>query len=215
MKFTRTNPSPRYLQLQDLYREMHQHGESARGLSAEQVYPGRSLLPQVHRIKRLIELTGADTILDYGSGKGLQYEPRLVEDDRGGQWPGILDYWDVEEVVCYDPCHAPYSKLPTEVFDGVIATDVLEHCPEEDMSWIIEEIFGYARKFVFANIACYPALAVLPNGENAHCTIKPVQWWIDRMGVAAAASPGLRWEAWVQTQSAPGQRITEQRIGNA
>jgi hypothetical protein len=30
---------------------------------------------------------------------------------------------------------------------------------------------------VFANIVCYPVLARLPKGENAHCTIKHHQWW--------------------------------------
>ena len=23
----------------------------------------------------------------------------------------------------------------------------------------------------------YPARQILPNGENAHCTLKPKQWW--------------------------------------
>ena len=27
----------------------------------------------------------------------------------------------------------------------------------------------------------YLALQILPNGENAHCTLKPKQWWRHRM----------------------------------
>ena len=26
----------------------------------------------------------------------------------------------------------------------------------------------------------YPANTILPNGENAHCTLKPIQWWKDQ-----------------------------------
>lgn len=27
------------------------------------------------------------------------------------------------------------------------------------------------------NVACYPAAATLPNGENAHITVRPPVWW--------------------------------------
>ena len=32
----------------------------------------------------------------------------------------------------------------------------------------------------FFNVGCYEAAALLPNGENAHCTLKPIQWWKDQ-----------------------------------
>jgi hypothetical protein len=50
---------------------------------------------------------------------------------------------------------------------------------------------GAARKFVFANIASYPAAKILPNGENAHCTIRPVEWWSQIIAPIAARHPGL------------------------
>jgi hypothetical protein len=90
----------------------------------------------------------------------------------------------------------------------VICTDVLEHCPEEDLPWIVGELFGYARLFVFANVACYPAMKTLPNGENAHCTIRPVEFWREIFQNAAAAASekaagargdALLWEVWADT----------------
>lgn len=217
MNYTREYPSPRYSQLQALYRTMHEQGEAFLNIPAEETFPGSSLAPQAARIKRLIQLTGAQVILDYGSGKGKQYDPKVIEDGKGGKWPGIIDYWDVEEVVCYDPAYAPYSKLPEGTFDGVISTDVLEHCPEEDIPWIVEEIFGYAARFVFANVACYPARKRLPTGENAHCTIKPVEWWQVLVGGAARKHPDLRWEFWIQSQieGPQSRKLIEQKVGNA
>src|SRR5437763_1557904 len=85
---------------------------------------------------------------------------------RGGP-EGIAEYWDVDEVRCYDAGYQPYRKLPAGQFDGVISTDVLEHCPEEDLSWILQEIFSFARRFVFLNVACFPARKTLPDGTNA------------------------------------------------
>lgn len=200
MNYSRAAPSPRYLELRDFYRIMHEKGETFLGMSPEATFPGESLLPQVKRIKRLIEQTKARTVLDYGSGKGKQYEPRLIKDESGNQWPSIIDYWDVDEIACYDPSYEPYSTLPDGRFDGVISTDVLEHCPEQDMPWIIDEIFGYATRFVFANVAAYPARKRLPNGENAHCTIKPDKWWDDLFRQSGARHPGIVWEAWIQSK---------------
>lgn len=214
MSFNRTHPSPRYVELQAMYRTMHEHGESFLGIPPEQTFPGKSLLPQAGRIKRLIEQTGALTVLDYGSGKGRQYEPMPVSDGGGGTWPGILDYWGVDEVVCYDPCYAPYSALPEGVFDGVICTDVLEHCPEQDIPWIVGEIFDYATRFVFANVACYPASKRLPSGENAHCTIKAADWWDGLLSGVASRHAQVRWEVWVQRRTEAGEFV-EQRLGNA
>lgn len=214
MNYSRANPSSRYLDLQAMYRQMHRQGERFLGTPPEQTFPGFSLDAQIGRIKDLITRTGAQTILDYGCGKGRQYEPRLISDGSGAQWPGVIDYWDIDEVVCYDPCYEPYHKLPAGKFDGVISTDVLEHCPEEDVPWIIDEIFGYAQRFIFANVACYPARKRLPNGENAHCTIKPVEWWHDLVRGIAARYPGIIWEFWIQSQvnTAQGTHAVEHKI---
>jgi hypothetical protein len=194
--------------------QMHEQGATQHGIAPEQTFNGMSLLPQAVRIKRLVERTGASTLLDYGSGKGVQYDLRPVKAPDGSLHDSMVDYWDVIAVQCYDPCYEPYSKLPRGKFDGVICTDVLEHCPEEDLPWILDEIFGYAERFVYANIACYPASKRLPNGEDAHCTIKPVAWWRELLLAASAGRPGLVWEVWVQSlvSTPDGMRIAEEQI---
>lgn len=196
--FSRTNPSPRYLELITLYRQMHEEGEKFLGIPAEETFPGHSLPPQAHRIARMIDLTDARTLLDYGSGKGLQYRTSPIEIPGEGSFHSIQDYWVVDEIRCYDPNYAPYSELPTGKFDGVICTDVLEHCPEPDLPWILDEIFHYANKFVFANVACYPARKRLANGENAHCTIQPPEWWIKLIRDIATNYPHLKWKVIIQ-----------------
>ena len=48
-----------------------------------------------------------------------------------------------------------------------------------------------AGRFVFATIALYPAGKTLPNGENAHCTIRPPEWWKTLIDVVTANRPEL------------------------
>lgn len=207
-KYNRAHPSPRYQALTRLYRQMHEQGETFLGIPPEQTFPGLSLPPQAARIKRLIDATGSRRILDYGSGKGQQYQARNITlPGVLGQWPSIQAYWGVDEIRCYDPAYPPYAELPSDAYDGVISTDVLEHCPEEDIPWILDEIFSYARKFVFANVACYPAKKRLPTGENAHCTIRPYEWWMNLIRNVAKHYPGLSYEFHVQWKDNAGQLI--------
>ena len=212
MNFTRSNPSPRYQELQAMYRKLHEEGERNLNLPPEKTFNGMSLIPQAVRIRSIIEQTGARTILDYGSGKGQQYGQMKLRGSDGTQFDDVLDFWDVDNVHCYDPAYPPYSTLPQGRFDGVICTDVLEHCPEQDIPWIIDEMFSYAERFVFANVACYPAQKRLPNGENAHCTIQPGEWWEGILREASQRYAGVVWQVWVQTPNAAGTGLVERCI---
>jgi hypothetical protein len=177
------------------YQQMHLHGEAHLGIPPEQTFPGKSLPQQAGHIKHLILHTGAKTLLDYGCGKGQQYLPqRLHAADEGIDYPDMKSYWGAQEIRCYDPAYPPFMEVPSGVFDGVVCTDVLEHCPEEDIPWILDELFAYAHRFVFANIACFPARKRLPSGGNAHCTIRPVKWWRDEIERAARPKPELAYE---------------------
>lgn len=198
--FSRERPSPRYEALLALYRRMHAEGEPSLGMPSERTFAGGSLLRHVEAIKSLIDATEARTLLDYGAGKGQQYLWRDVELPDGGRIEGLAAHWDVAEIAKYDPGYEPLAQLPRGKFDGVICTDVLEHCPEDDVPWIVEEMFGFARRFVFANIASFPAIKTLPNGENAHCTIRSPDWWQGLLHAIAHRHPSVRYRVLVDTK---------------
>lgn len=189
---SRAAPSQRYLDLIGLYGALHINGDSAHGIQPDRMFDGRSLLTRAFDIQSLVKRHGARTVLDYGSGKGRQYLPKSVTDAKGVQYASIPEFWGAT-VTCYDPAFAPFSTLPSSRFDGVISTDVLEHCPEADMPWIVDEMFGFAGKFLYASIACYPAEKTLLNGENAHCTIQSPQWWSALLRETAKRYRHVRW----------------------
>ena len=210
--YTRENPSPRYVELLGLYNQMHVEGAKNEAIPPEQTFAGQSLMRQASRLRHILDVMQCETLLDYGSGKGQQYEPRPIKDPQGTTYTGIPDFLGVarENITCFDPGYAPYSSLPSGTFDGVVCTDVLEHVPEEDMSWVVGEIFGFAREFVYLNVACYPAKKTLPNGENAHCTIQPPTWWQQLFDQWVQKTPGLRYFAVVETKE--GGRLAETLI---
>lgn len=141
----------------DLYSEFHKDASR---------YPGDSIRNGVKDIQRLINETGSKSLLDYGCGKGNQYTVENIHKD-----------WDIDSLELYDPAVPKYSELPKGRFDGIYSTDVMEHIPEEVLPSVFSYIFENADKFIFLAICTKEAHAILPNGENAHCTVKPVEWW--------------------------------------
>lgn len=189
--YTRDRPSKRFVELGKLYEQMHSQGEQHMGLAAEKTFAGQSLYPHINRIRAELRDNGCKSLLDYGAGKGLAYRQTPLMLPSGESEKNLQTYWGLDRIVCYDPGYEPFSVLPKERFDAVICTDVLEHCPEEDLDWILNEIFDYATRFVFLTVACYPAKKHLPNGENVHITLRKPDWWRRKIVAASAGRTSL------------------------
>ncbi len=187
--YSRENPSPRYRELVRQYQLMHQQGDVHSGMPAEHTFAGRSVLSHAKIIKSLCEHFQAATLLDYGAGKGDAYRAPCVSIRAEARQCTLDELWGIQSLTCYDPGYPPFAMLPRDRFDAVICIDVLEHCPAEDMSWILDELFGLAGKFVYASVACFAAHKRLTNGENAHCTVRPVPWWRERLAETASRHP--------------------------
>lgn len=138
------------------YRFMHEQGHFA----------GHSLKAHVQEIRTIIQNTQSKHLLDYGCGKAMHH--------KGAEW-GI-------PVQLYDPAVDMFNDVPEGTFDMVICTDVLEHIPEKDLSAVLSVIFAYARKHVYMTVCTREAKKTLPDGRNAHLTVRPEGWWQDLIG---------------------------------
>jgi SAM-dependent methyltransferase len=168
----RKNPSDKYKELLDEYRRLH--------CQSKDMFNGRSLVKFVDIIKSFLENRESKTLLDYGCGKGFLYTNKFhtVTDEIDRPLPEL---WQLEDYYLFDPGYPEHEKLPSGKFDAVICTDVLEHLPETDLMWIIDEILSYANKMVFINVACLKALKTLSTGENAHISIFHYYDWLELM----------------------------------
>ena len=147
------NPNPNLI---EQYRSLHNDGK----------FKGLSILKHVYEISDLVRETNSLTLLDYGCGRGNQY----TDADCHKYWGGILP-------TLYDPAVPGHSQRPVGRFDGVICTDVAEHIPEEEIEDFLKDVFNYAGKFVFITICTREARKTLPDGRNAHLTVRPREWW--------------------------------------
>jgi len=180
--FNRDNPSKKYISLLEEYKVMHGH--------SDRMFNGRSLLKFVDIIKAYLEKNECQSVLDYGSGKGALYTEDFHTITNEINKP-LPEYWDLDLCVMYDPAYEEHSSLPDEKFDAVICTDVLEHIPEADLGWVLQEIFSKATKMVFLNVACFPALKKLKDGSNAHVSIFTTEEWIQFIATESIAHKDL------------------------
>ena len=208
-RYSRKSTSPHYDALLDMYAQMHRDGyvQKTDGqeikVEGQKSFSGEQLTKFLDPIKAMIMVTGARTILDYGGGKGLQYSDAVtVNQPDGTSFKGVPAFWGVDQVDVYEP--ALGSGAPEGSYDGVVSTDVMEHCFAADIPWIVDEIFSLARSFVFVNVACYPALARLPNGENAHITIRSPEWWWGMFEGIGNRYPDINWAIVCISKSADG-----------
>lgn len=141
------------------YKQMHSAGH----------FPGHSTRKWSDRIKALIEKHGAKTILDFGSGKGMQYDEQQLH-----------KAWGVEKPRLYDPAVPGIDVMPNPMrpFDGVICCDVLEHLEGKEIMDAIWNVVIRADKFAFFSISTKKAKKNLPDGRNAHLTIQSSDWWL-------------------------------------
>lgn len=131
---------------------------------------------------------GAESGIDYGAGKGAQYTATV--NSAGGGEQTLVEALGYDPFK-YDPAWAEFETPPTEPADLVWCVDVLECVPEQDMDWIIAELARLAVKGLFVTVASYPSKKDLPDGRNAHVTVKPEEWWREKFAPLAIERPDL------------------------
>jgi len=157
-------PSERFAEYIALCRTFHE---------THKTFSGRGCLKHAGKILELADQVGARSALDFGCGKAVQFSDTVPGHPDGTTLESILGF----EVTKYDPAVPRFSEEPTGKFDLVWATDVLEHVPEEDIDYVVHRLGALTRKALFVTVGSGPAKKTLPNGENAHVTQKPADWW--------------------------------------
>jgi len=121
-------------------------------------------------IKQNFDIFEISSLLDYGCGRVDYLDSSFDENNH----TSAKDFFNLREINLYEPSIEIDERKSS---DCVICFDVLEHIYIEDVKPILYDIFQYSKKLVILQIACYPAVAKLPNGENAHITCRHPLWW--------------------------------------
>ena len=104
------------------------------------------------------------TILDFGCGRGT-FKPEILK-----LRPDAI-------VTEYDPGVPGKDTLKWDTVDFITCTDVMEHVEEKFVDNTLLTLDALCKRGMFFNIDLQLASTLLPDGTNAHITIKPPEWW--------------------------------------
>jgi len=154
-------------------------------------------------LDKLIEKTGPKTLLEYRfAGDAIQhlmrYEP-LTEQE------GIT-------VTRFDPACQSGDARPATGFDGVVCTDALDFIPDEDIPWVIDDLFDWAKQFVYVTVECSPRGRTLADGTVLCGRQRDPAWWKAAFESAAERHPRIQWKL-VFNQPANAGAETLREIG--
>jgi hypothetical protein len=182
-QYSGTNPSTRFRECLASYRAQHIAAAGPNAAGA-----GAGIAPYVENVKHLIDQSGARSLLDYGAINGGSCRSVAgVRLSSGSVVTDVPRYWGVQPD-CFDPGETD-SGTSGKRYDGVISVDYLAHCPEADLPWTLDDIFGYASKFVFAVITATGG----PEGVQPAMTIRSSAWWSRVIDAVATRHAGIRY----------------------
>lgn len=109
------------------------------------------------------------TMLDYGAGNGAL--GRKIE-----------SMFKEVTVTNYDPFHPAWGgdKDPG-MHDVASCCDVMEHVEVECVDNVLKYVAERTRYAALFTIGLSDATKMLPNGRNAHITLKTAGWWINKL----------------------------------
>ena len=154
-----------------LYEEMAVKGTNTTdGKRRENIYNDFQLRKFRNVCRNQISSEKIKTVLDYGGGGSDWDSPNF--DPKTNQ--SAKEFFKIQHVDKFEPARGLLEKKRA---DCVVCMDVLEHIFIEDIPKVVAELFALSEKLLVVNVACYKAAALLPNGENAHITVRSPDWW--------------------------------------
>ena len=163
-----------------MYEEMVTKGiDRVDGTRKEKVYNDFQLRKFRHVCEHLISNEKIKTVLDYGGGGSDWDAPGFEPETK----QSAKQFFQIQRVHTFEPARGLMEKKKA---DCVVCMDVLEHIFIEDIPKVVSDLFSLSKKLLVVNVACYKAVALLPNGENAHITIRSPDWWKGVFDVTAS-----------------------------
>lgn len=139
--------------------------EQYRQIHAASAY-GTTSVKNLRFLRPEIMLRKPGSIIDYGCGQS-----RLID---------LLDLGYPATLLRYDPAIPAWAEKPKARADLLLNIDVLEHIEEPDLDAVMADMASLCRDAIII-IDTRPAALVLPDGRNAHVTIRPRAWWRERL----------------------------------
>ena len=186
--FSDSRPSSLY---RGLLERLRGASRPARGGSA----PARA---RGERLDGVIERVGARTVLDYGLARSADGDAR----ERHGLPEKLrVSHFDL------------MAPRKGKACDGVVCEGVLEFLPDEDVPWVVDDLFERSRRFVYAVVGNDARSERLGDGSRLESHPRDPSWWIRHLETAGRRHPELHWTLVLAESDSMGRRTLRVRDG--
>jgi len=188
--FTLAEPSMGFVKV------VEQRRTSARAL------PSRNGSVDSPGVQDLVTACAAQTIFELSlaarAGDATAVEP--LSDKRSGL--NVTRYNALDE-----------APAPGGEYDGVVCTDTLEHVCDDDVFWLLDDLFRRARGFVHVTVRQETAGSLLSQFGRQRRSSRAPAWWYDRFREAGQRYPEVHWKLDLTVTSKSGVSQSYQREG--
>lgn len=127
-----------------------------------------------HVVQWLNKRKDIHTVLDFGCGLGTlgDYVQKARHEDRLRH---DLEWTD------YDPSVPGVDAEPTDAFDAIISTDVLEHIEPVSLDSTLEWMRQHSIRSQFHHIDFNDCKDVLLDGRSVHLIVEDLDWWEEQL----------------------------------
>jgi mitochondrial fission protein ELM1 len=96
------------------------------------------------------------------------------------------------------------GSLPSRQFDIVLSPGWLQRIPEEDIPWVMEEMFNRAKGMVYVAIESTNRLQSF-SAETSQARLKrDFNWWMSHLESISARYPAIHWKLAFHTKTSQG-----------
>ncbi|MCS6924922.1 MAG: mitochondrial fission ELM1 family protein [Candidatus Binatia bacterium] len=177
--FTAARPSAAYTALRE---SIAHDGDTAR-VFGEPLLSAEHWDTVVQSVYELVERSGARSIVHYDFVRQGEERP-LAQALRARN--NKLD------IVCADILGLAGTNHPP-LHDGVVCTDALAYVPDEDVPWVLQELFARARRFVCIVGVNDRRAQRSVRGRSLPGWSRDESWWLTQLGTVGVRYPALHW----------------------
>ncbi|MFZ1745783.1 MAG: ELM1/GtrOC1 family putative glycosyltransferase [Nitrospirales bacterium] len=94
----------------------------------------------------------------------------------------------------YDLCRQPPDSMPAQKYDIVYSADELQHIPDEDIPWILEEMFSLANSLVFVRIQAEEPGNIIARNPHSCGVQRNFEWWVSHFHIISRHYPKIHWK---------------------
>jgi mitochondrial fission protein ELM1 len=122
---------------------------------------------------------------------------------------GHLSPPEQQTISCYDLVSLSETGRFRKPIAEVVSTDVLDCLPDEDVPWVLDELFRSVRRKVTVTVSTAKRAGVSGHGIQVSHRPRPESWWLAQLEAASCRYPEGQWQLIAHTHKAWGRQVTQ------